>query len=67
MNLNYEVTLISKTTDARFSKDKNFNQPMNHLPSILKWDAVNGFTIQGSDYLEGWNTFVFGVTANDNS
>jgi len=66
LDLKYEVVLISKTTDVRFAKDTNFNQPSTALPTLLKWDASAGFTIQGSDYHEGWNTYVVRVTAINN-
>ena len=35
------------------------------MPSFITWDVTTGFTLKGSDYHEGWNTYLFRVTATE--
>jgi hypothetical protein len=31
----------------------------------MTWDVTTGFTFKGSNYHEGWNTYLFRVTATE--
>jgi hypothetical protein len=66
--LDYVLELVSKKTDARFIDNPHLNKQVTKLPSFLKYSTVNPteFTIQGSDYNEGWNTYTISVMAIDN-
>jgi hypothetical protein len=35
------------------------------MPSFMTWDVTTGFTFKGSNYHEGWNTYLFRVTATE--
>jgi hypothetical protein len=35
------------------------------MPSFIKWEVTTGFTFKGSNYHEGWNTYLFRVTATE--
>ena len=35
------------------------------MPSFLTWEFTTGFTLKGSNYHEGWNTYLFRVTATE--
>ena len=37
-DLTYRVDLLSKTTEAKFVNDANFNKSINGLPSFLTYD-----------------------------
>ena len=56
-DLTYTVELVSKTTEAKFANDNRFNQQTTVIPSFLAYDPATYFSIKGSNYLEGRNTY----------
>ena len=62
-DLTFMVELVSKTTEAKFTNDNKFNQQTTVVPSFLAYNSATNFTIKGSNYLEGRNTYQFRVTA----
>jgi hypothetical protein len=49
-NLQYAVSLTSKTAIPGLGDTSPFNAQLNGLPTFVNWDPLLGFTIQGSNF-----------------
>jgi hypothetical protein len=68
LNLNFQLTLLTKITDSAFINDARFNQPAIVMPSFIELDSAAGvFNLQGSEFFELWNTYTLQLTAVDSS
>jgi len=56
---------VSKVPTKVIGEVEPFNASMSQLPDFFVWDPAVGSTIQGSNYLEAWNTYTILIRSYD--
>lgn len=65
MDMRYTVEVVGKTVHPGFIGHPVYSLPADGIPTFLKWDIETDFTIQGNNFDEVWNTYLFRVNATD--